>query len=103
VADGFYVAGDSGIAALNADTRLAVRAASSIYRAIGTRIRKRGYRVLEERARVSAIGKLGLFTRAALAGMLSKDPAANADDLGDAALQALATARDLLLEHGVST
>jgi hypothetical protein len=35
--------------------------------------------------------------------MLSKDPAANADDLGDAALQALATARDLLLEHGVST
>jgi phytoene synthase len=103
VADGFYVAGDSGIAALNADTRLAVRAASSIYRAIGTRIRKRGYRVLEERARVSAIGKLGLFTRAALAGMLSKDPATNADDLGDAALQALATARDLLLEHGVST
>ena len=103
VADGFYVAGDSGIAALNGDSRLAVRAASSIYRAIGTRIRKRGYRVLAERVRVSAIGKLGLFTRAALAGMIQPRRSANADDLGEAALQALATARDLLLEHGVST
>jgi len=102
-ADGFYAAGDSGIAALGADARLAVRAASSIYSAIGTRIRKRGYRVLEERARVSAIGKLGLFTRAVVMGMIPRECAANADDLGEAAWQALATARDLLLEHGVST
>jgi phytoene synthase len=102
-ADGFYVAGDSGIAALNAEARLAVRAASSIYRAIGTRIRRRGYRVLEERARVSTVGKLGLFTRSALADMLTRNRPAHADVLGDAAVQALATAQDLLLEHGVST
>ena len=69
-ADGFYAAGDSGIAALDKDAQLAVRAASSIYRSIGTQIRRRGYRVLEERARVSALVKLGLFTRAALTGML---------------------------------
>ena len=103
VADGFYVAGDSGIAALSADAQLAVRAASSIYRGIGTRIRKRGYRVLEERARVSALGKLGLFTRAALAGMLPRLSWGNADDLGEVAVRPLATARELLLEHGVST
>jgi phytoene synthase len=99
LANGFYTAGDSGIAALDADARLAVRAASSIYRAIGTRIRRRDYRVLEERARVSGVGKLGLFARAALAGMIPRVASGNLDD---AALQALATARDLLLEHGVS-
>ena len=102
VADGFYAAGDSGIAALDADARLGVRAASSIYRAIGTRIRRRGYRVLEERARVSALGKLGLFARAALAGIMAQGATGNATNLNDAALQSLATARDLLLEHGVS-
>jgi phytoene synthase len=98
-ADGLYAAGDSGIAALDADARLAVRAASSIYRAIGTRIRRRDYRVLEKRARVSGVEKLGLFARAALAGMM---PGLAFGNLDDAALQALATARDLLLEHGVS-
>jgi len=102
VADGFYAAGDAGIAALDADARLAVRAASSIYRAIGTRIRRRGYRVLEERARVSALGKLGLFARATLAGIMPQGATDNATNLNDAALQSLATARDLLLEHGVS-
>ena len=102
VADGFYAAGDSGIAALDADARLAVRAASSIYRAIGTRIRRRGYRVLEERARVSTLGKLGLFARATLAGIIAPAATGNATNLDDAALQSLATARDLLLKHGVS-
>jgi phytoene synthase len=102
VADGFYAAGDSGIAALDADARLAVRAASSIYRAIGTRIRRRGYRVLEERARVSALGKLGLFARATLAGIMAPGATGHATNLDDAALQSLATARDLLLKHGVS-
>jgi phytoene synthase len=102
VADGFYAAGDSGIAALDADARLAVRAASSIYRAIGTKIRRRGYRVLEERARVSALGKLGLFARATLAGIMPPATTGNATNLDDAALQSLATARDLLLQHGVS-
>jgi len=102
VADGFYKAGDSGIVALDADARLAVRAASNIYRAIGTRIRQRGYRVLEERARVSALGKLGLFARAALAGIMPKAASGNSAHLDDAVMQSLATARDLLLEHGVS-
>ena len=102
VADGFYVAGDSGIPALDADARLAVRAASSIYRAIGTKIRRRGYRVLEERARVSTLGKLGLFARATLAGIIAPAATGNATNLDDAALQSLATARDLLLQHGVS-
>ena len=102
VADGFYAAGDSGIAALDADARLAVRAASSIYRAIGTRIRRRGYRVLEERARVSALGKLRLFARATLAGIMAPGATGNDTYLNDAALQSLATARDLLLKHGVS-
>lgn len=102
VADGFYAAGDSGIAALDADARLAVRAASSIYRAIGTRIRRRGYRVLEERARVSAVGKLALFARAALADKMTRVASGNSTNLDDTAMHALAVARGLLLEHGVS-
>jgi len=100
-ADGFYAAGDSGIAALDKDAHLAVRAASSIYRSIGTQIRRRGYRVLEERARVSALAKLGLFTRAALAGMLPTVGQRKALTRNVAATQPLATVRDLLLEHGV--
>jgi phytoene synthase len=103
VADGFYAAGDSGIAALDADSRLAVRAASSIYRAIGTRIRRRGFQVLEERARVSTLGKVGLFARAFLAGMMPGERSADPADLDEPATHSLATARELLLEHGVST
>jgi phytoene synthase len=102
VADGFYAAGDSGITALDGDARLAVRAASGIYRAIGTRIRRPGFRVLEARARVSALAKMGLFARAALLGMLPVATAETSGNLDDTAMQALATARDLLLEHGVS-
>jgi phytoene synthase len=101
VADGFYAAGDSGIVALDADARLGVRAASSIYRAIGTRIRRRGYRVLEERARVSALGKLGLFARAALADRITRGASGTSTNLDDKAMHALAVARGLLLEHGV--
>jgi phytoene synthase len=101
VADGFYAAGDSGITALDGDSRLAVRAASSIYRAIGTTIRRRGFRVLEERARVSALGKVGLFARAALAGMMPSVASGNLTNLDDTAVQSLAIARELLLEHGV--
>ena len=66
VADGYYTAGEAGIAALDADSRLAVRAAARIYHAIGTRIRRRGYEVLDERARVSTIAKFGLFAGAML-------------------------------------
>jgi phytoene synthase len=101
VADGFYTAGDSGIIALDADARLGVRAASSIYRAIGTRIRRRGYRVLEERARVSALGKLGLFARAVLADKMPRGASGNSTNLDDTAMHALAVSRGLLLEHGV--
>ena len=102
VADGFYAAGDSGIPALDTDARLAVRAASSIYRAIGTRIKRRCYRVLQERARVTLIEKLGLFSKAALTGMMPSFAAGNFRHLDGAATQSLATARELLLEHGVS-
>ena len=101
-ADGFYEAGDAGIAALDTDAHLAVRAASSIYRSIGTRIRRRGYRVLDERARVSAFEKLRLLAGAALTGMI-RPPGAGKDPTPDvAASPPLATARDLLLEHGVT-
>jgi phytoene synthase len=101
VADGFYAAGDAGIVALDAESRLAVRAASSIYRAIGTRIRRRGYRVLDERARVSAVGKLALFVRAAAAGIMPERFSGTSTNLDDTALQSLAIARELLHEHGV--
>ena len=102
VADGFYAAGDSGIVALDADARLAVRAASGIYRAIGTRIRRRDCRVLDARARVSTLEKLALFARAAVADTMPRLATGNATNLDATALQSLATARDLLLAHGVS-
>ncbi len=101
VADGFYAAGDSGIVSLDADARLAVRAASSIYRAIGTRIRRRDYRVLDERARVSTLGKVALFIRAAVAGIMPRAMSGASTHLDHNALQSLAIARELLLEHGV--
>jgi hypothetical protein len=87
---------------LDTDARLAIRAASSIYRAIGTRIKRRGYRVLQERARVTPLEKLGLFSKAALMGMMPGRGAVNLRPLDGAATQSLATARELLLEHGVS-
>jgi len=102
VADGFYLAGDSGIHALDTDARLAVRAASSIYRAIGTRIRRRGYRVLHERARVTPLEKLRLFSQAALAGMMPAMAARPHCRGSSTSAQSLATARELLIEHGVS-
>jgi phytoene synthase len=98
VADGYYTAGEAGIAALDADSRLAVRAAAMIYHAIGTRIKGRGFDVLDQRARVSTLGKLGLFASALLT------PAGGRRrQLDDAARRALATAAELLEEHGVPT
>jgi 15-cis-phytoene synthase len=64
LADGYYAAGEAGIGGLDPDSRLAVRAAARIYHAIGTRIRKRDFQVLDKRARVSTLGKLMLFARA---------------------------------------
>ena len=99
VADGYYDAGDSGIVALDRDARLAVRAASSIYRAIGTRIRQWDFRVLDKRARVSAVGKVGLFSRAALADMMNLV----SGSLEASATHSLGIAKQLLLDHGVSS
>jgi phytoene synthase len=99
VADGYYTAGEAGIGGLDADSRLAVRAAARIYHAIGTRIRRRACRVLDERARVSTLGKLRLFAGAMLA------PAAGGRrrQYDDGARRALATAAEFLEEHGVSS
>jgi phytoene synthase len=99
VADGYYVAGESGIAALDPDSRLAVRAAARIYHGIGTRIRRRGFEVLDERARVSTLGKLWLFAGAAVM------PVAGGGrrQLDEQARRALATGEEQLEEHGVST
>lgn len=98
-ADGYYAAGESGIDALDAGSRLAVRTASRVYAAIGTTIRRRGYRVLEERARVSSREKLRLFLGSWLAGVVP----GGRPTLGEAARRGLATAEDLLHEHGVSS
>jgi phytoene synthase len=96
VADGYYTAGEAGIAALDADSRLAVRAAARIYHAIGTRIRRRGYEVLDERARVSTIAKFGLF-----AGALLMPAGGRPRQLDDSARRALTTAERSLEQHGV--
>ena len=96
VADGYYTAGEAGIAALDADSRLAVRAAARIYHAIGTRIRRRGYEVLDERARVSTIAKFGLF-----AGAMLMPAGGRPRQLDDSARRALTTAKQSLEQHGV--
>jgi phytoene synthase len=101
VADGFYAAGESGIDALDPGSRLAVRAASRIYAAIGTTIRQRRFRVLESRATVSALGKLRLFAAAVVAGMMPGGGGRSLTQPDDAAGRSLATAEQLLLEHGV--
>lgn len=98
VADGYYIAGEAGIAALDADSRLAVRAAARIYHGIGTRIRRRGFEVLDQRARVSTLGKLGLF-----AGALLTPAGGRRKQLDEPARRALATAAEMLTEHGVLT
>ena len=96
VADGYYTAGEAGIAALDADSRLAVRAAARIYHAIGSRIRRRGYEVLDERARVSTIAKFGLF-----AGAMLMPAGGRPRQLDDSARRALTTAERSLEQHGV--
>ena len=97
-ADGYYTAGEAGISGLDTDSRLAVRAAARIYHAIGTRIRRRGCEVLDERARVSTLGKLGIFARA----MLIPAGGSRPMQLDDSAQRALAAAERLLAESGIS-
>jgi phytoene synthase len=99
VADGYYTAGEAGIGGLDADSRLAVRAAARIYHGIGSRIRSRGFQVLDERARVSTFGKLRLFALA----MLAPVSGGQRMTFDDSARRALAAAQQLLSEHGVSS
>jgi len=98
LADGYYAAGDAGIAALDRGSRVAVQTASRVYHAIGTEIRKRRFRVLEERARVSSGTKLRLFVLSLLTSAVGSRPSR----LPAAAEHALGTAAHLLREHGVS-
>jgi len=98
LADGYYVAGEAGIAALDRGARVAVLTASRVYHAIGAEIRRRRCRVLEERARVSAGTKLRLFALSLLTATVAGRPSR----LPDAAEQALTTAARMLRDHGVS-
>jgi hypothetical protein len=98
VADGYYSAGEAGISGLDTDSRLAVRAAARIYCAIGTKIRRRGFEVLDERARVSTLGKLRIFAHA----MLTPAGRSRPMQLDDSARRALAAAERLIAESGIS-
>lgn len=99
LADGYYAAGDDGITALDRDSRVAVQTASRVYHAIGTRIRKRRFQVLEERARVWMGTKLRLLVLSLLTSAAGPRPSR----LPAVAEQALSTAARLLREHGVSS
>ena len=98
VADGYYAAGEAGIGGLDTDSRLAVRTAARIYHAIGTKIRRRGFEVLDERARVSTLRKLGIFALT----MLTPAGGSRPMQLDDSAERALAAADRLLAEYGIS-
>ena len=98
VADGYYAAGEAGISGLDNDSRLAVRTAARIYQAIGTKIRTRSFEVLEERARVSTLGKLRIFAVA----MLPPAGGSRPMQLGVSAERALAASKRLLAEYGIS-
>ncbi|MFM7137373.1 MAG: hypothetical protein ACKO1M_09955, partial [Planctomycetota bacterium] len=68
-----------------------------IYHAIGARIRRRDFEVLDERVRVSTLEKFRLFGLALLA------PAGigRRKELDETARRALAAAERLVHEHGV--
>jgi len=97
VADGYYAAGEAGIGGLDTDSRLAVRTAAKIYHAIGTKISRRGFEVLDERARVSTLGKLRIFAVAMLTPAGSSQPI----QLEVSAERALFAAQRLLAEYGI--
>jgi phytoene synthase len=98
LADDYYAAGELGIDALDTDARLAVRAAARIYHAIGIKIRKRGFQVLDTRVYVSTVEKLKLFGGALLPSSLRPNHAA----VNGSPQSALMTAEKLLCEHGVT-
>jgi phytoene/squalene synthetase len=66
LADRYYASGDRGLSALPWRAAVAVKAASNVYRAIGSRIRARGCDVTAGRAVVSTTGKLARVAGAAL-------------------------------------
>ncbi|MEM7809908.1 MAG: phytoene/squalene synthase family protein [Planctomycetota bacterium] len=97
LAETYYAAGEAGISALPRSSRLAVRAASRVYRAIGDRIRRIEYRVLDERAYVPTAQKLQLVLASAASVPSPRGPAVT-----DASVRgALETADFYLREHGV--
>lgn len=98
VADNYYAAGELGIDALDRGSRLAIRAASRIYHAIGSRIRQRDYCVLEQRARVPFSRKIQIFLPLVLTAGRSFRPEA----LNTPSGRALAVSERFLLEHGVT-
>jgi phytoene synthase len=65
LADRYYASGDRGLSSLPWRAALAVKAASNVYRAIGTRIRARDCDVTAGRAHVSTSGKLARVMAAA--------------------------------------
>ena len=69
-ADRHYAAARQGIPMLQPGGQLAIRAAESIYRGIGERLRRSGCDPLVGRARVSGLGKLGRMMLAWLIGLL---------------------------------
>ncbi|MEM6328865.1 MAG: phytoene/squalene synthase family protein [Planctomycetota bacterium] len=95
LADDFYAAGEAGLAALGRRPRVAVRAASRFYHAIGAKIRRADYRVLAGRTRVSLAEKLGLLAAMPFASASHQRPGRHAGN-------ALRTAEGLLQEHGVT-
>lgn len=98
LAEGYYHAGQAGLVGLDRGARLAVGTAASVYRAIGTKIRKQGFEVLLGRVRVSTIEKLALGGCSLLASLLPSP----ASEIDPAAAHALTTADDLLRAHGVA-
>jgi phytoene synthase len=98
LAEGYYAAGNQGIRALDVGSRLAVRTAASVYRAIGTKIRKQEFNVLAGRVRVSLLEKLGLGGRSLMASCLPF----SSETVDPLSAQAITTAEELLQSHGVS-
>jgi phytoene synthase len=98
LAEGYYHAGEAGLDALASGSRLAVRTAARVYRAIGTKIRNKDFQVLDGRVRVTTLEKLRLGGRSLLESILPGSP----PKLDHTARQALTSADDLLRTHGVS-
>ncbi|MEO0529146.1 MAG: phytoene/squalene synthase family protein [Planctomycetota bacterium] len=97
-ANGFYEAGDAGIQMLDRRCRLAVRAASRIYHAIGSEIQNMNHDMLDVRARVPFAKKLRLFAPL----LITNGQATLRSHRAESMSRALATAERFLLEHGVS-